>query len=258
MRRGLWRSSFEHEEAEHDHARVEEAVATPRIDRRRSRSARVPADGGWGGRTVTDGVRSPAGDGVSRIRSVVRRFSGFPRTCRRPGTSKRSTSSAGWRTCTTGPRPGRPWCGRRTPRIRRESSCGARRTRRDASGNAIVEMQNPSNQMDLNIGWSLMREHLMREGDTWVGITIRPIAVDALKRFDPVRDAPVSFADPLPAGPAPVHDHRRGGQPGARAGVGHEQPGRRVAQKSNAHDQPAARPPSARSTASATGRPAAT
>jgi hypothetical protein len=73
----------------------------------------------------------------------------------------------------------------------------------DSSGSAIVEMQNPSNQMDLNIGWSLMREHMMREGDTWVGITIRPIAVDALKRFDPERYAPISFADPLPPGQRP-------------------------------------------------------
>ena len=67
-----------------------------------------------------------------------------------------------------------------------------------SSGNAIVEMLNPSNLMDLNIGWSIMREHMMRKGDTWIGITIRPNAVDALKRFDPARYAPVSFADPLP------------------------------------------------------------
>ena len=67
-----------------------------------------------------------------------------------------------------------------------------------SSGNAIVEMLNPSNLMDLNIGWSIMREHMMRKGDTWIGITIRPNAVDALKRFDSDRYAPVSFADPLP------------------------------------------------------------
>ena len=72
-----------------------------------------------------------------------------------------------------------------------------------SSGNAIVEMLNPSNNMDLNIGWAIMREHLMRKGDTWIGITIRPIAVDALKRFDPARYAPLSFADPLPAAQRP-------------------------------------------------------
>ena len=72
-----------------------------------------------------------------------------------------------------------------------------------SSGNAIVEMLNPSNLMDLNIGWSIMREHMMRKGDTWIGITIRPNAVDALKRFDPERYAPLSFADPLPPAQRP-------------------------------------------------------
>jgi hypothetical protein len=67
-----------------------------------------------------------------------------------------------------------------------------------SSGNAVVEMFNPSNLMDLNIGWSIMREHFMRKGDTWIGITIRPNAVDALKQFDSARYAPVSFADPVP------------------------------------------------------------
>jgi hypothetical protein len=67
-----------------------------------------------------------------------------------------------------------------------------------SSGNAVVEMLNPSNSMDFNIGWSILFDKLMRDGDTWVGITIRPIAVAALKRFDPERYAPISFADPLP------------------------------------------------------------
>src|SRR5919201_1710505 len=48
-----------------------------------------------------------------------------------------------------------------------------------SSGSAVVEMLNPTNQFDLNIGWSIMREQLLRSGDAWVGITIRPIAVDA-------------------------------------------------------------------------------
>ena len=43
----------------------------------------------------------------------------------------------------------------------------------------------------------------MRKGDTWIGITIRPIAVDALKQFDAARYAPVSFADPLPPAQRP-------------------------------------------------------
>ena len=69
---------------------------------------------------------------------------------------------------------------------------------RHASGNVVVEMLNPSNLMDLNIGWALSHEEFMRRGDTWVGITAKPIAVDALKRFDPERYASLSFANPLP------------------------------------------------------------
>jgi Alpha/beta hydrolase domain len=69
-----------------------------------------------------------------------------------------------------------------------------------SSGNAVVEMLNPSNQFDLNIGWSIMRKQLLRNGDTWVGITIRPVAVNALQNFDPQRYGALSFASPYPPG----------------------------------------------------------
>jgi hypothetical protein len=59
-------------------------------------------------------------------------------------------------------------------------------------------MLNPSNNMDINIGWAIMRKQIERTGDTWVGLTSRPIAAAALKTFNPTRYAPISFADPLP------------------------------------------------------------
>jgi Alpha/beta hydrolase domain len=65
------------------------------------------------------------------------------------------------------------------------------------SGNVVVELLNPSNRFDLNIGWALMHRQILRDGDAWVGITIRPISVEALKNFDPQRYAPLSFANPL-------------------------------------------------------------
>ncbi len=71
------------------------------------------------------------------------------------------------------------------------------RKAKDSSGNVIVEMLNPSNLFDLNIGWALSHEEFMRRGDTWVGITAKPIAVDALKTFDPQRYRRLSFANPL-------------------------------------------------------------
>ncbi|MCZ2850514.1 alpha/beta hydrolase domain-containing protein [Modestobacter sp. VKM Ac-2978] len=68
----------------------------------------------------------------------------------------------------------------------------------DFSGNVVVEMLNPSNLFDLNIGWALAREEIIDNGDAWVGITAKPIAVDALKTFDAERYGSLSFANPLP------------------------------------------------------------
>lgn len=66
------------------------------------------------------------------------------------------------------------------------------------SGNVIVEPLNPSNLFDLNIGWGLSGEHFVRNGDVWVGVTVKPVSVVALKNFDPVRYGPLNFANPLP------------------------------------------------------------
>jgi hypothetical protein len=67
----------------------------------------------------------------------------------------------------------------------------------DFSGNVIVEMLNPSNLFDLNIGWAISHEQMLRNGDAWVGITAKPIAVETLKQFDPDRYAALSWANPL-------------------------------------------------------------
>ena len=66
------------------------------------------------------------------------------------------------------------------------------------SGNVVVEPLNPSNLFDLNIGWGLVHRQLLRNGDAWVGVTVKPISVDALKTFDPQRYGALSFANPLP------------------------------------------------------------
>jgi Alpha/beta hydrolase domain len=66
------------------------------------------------------------------------------------------------------------------------------------SGNVVVEPLNPSNLFDLNLGWALMHEQLVRAGDIWVGVTVKPVSVQTLKAFDPVRYGPLSMANPLP------------------------------------------------------------
>jgi hypothetical protein len=65
------------------------------------------------------------------------------------------------------------------------------------SGNVVVELLNPSNRFDLNIGWAMAHRQMVRNGDAWVGITGKPIDVLALKKFDPERYGSLSFANPL-------------------------------------------------------------
>ena len=62
------------------------------------------------------------------------------------------------------------------------------------SGNVAVELLNPSNRFDLNIGWALSHKEFVRKGDAWVGITSKPIAVAALKNFNPERYQPEKWA----------------------------------------------------------------
>lgn len=66
------------------------------------------------------------------------------------------------------------------------------------SGRVVVEMLNPSNLFDLNIGWAIQHDEIVRQGDAWVGITAKPVAVTTLKTFDPDRYAPLNWANPLP------------------------------------------------------------
>ncbi len=66
------------------------------------------------------------------------------------------------------------------------------------SGVVVVEMLNPSNLFDLNIGWGLTHRQFLRDGDAWVGITAKPVAVATLKTFDSARYAALSWTNPLP------------------------------------------------------------
>ena len=67
------------------------------------------------------------------------------------------------------------------------------------SGTVVVEMLNPSNLFDLNIGWAISNAQLVRHGDAWVGITAKPVAVASLKAFNPTRYGALSWANPLQA-----------------------------------------------------------
>ncbi len=65
------------------------------------------------------------------------------------------------------------------------------------SGTVAVEMLNPSNLFDLNLGWTISGREFARHGDAWVGITAKPVSAVALKTFNPSRYAALSWANPL-------------------------------------------------------------
>jgi hypothetical protein len=66
------------------------------------------------------------------------------------------------------------------------------------SGDVVVEMLNPSNLFDLNIGWAVAQREIVDNGDAWVGITAKPVAIQALQNFDRGRYATLDWSNPLP------------------------------------------------------------
>jgi len=70
---------------------------------------------------------------------------------------------------------------------------------RKFNGAVIVEPLNPSMRVDLDLMWDYSHRYLMRKGYAWIGVTVKPVALAALKRFEPTRYAALSLANPLPA-----------------------------------------------------------
>lgn len=66
------------------------------------------------------------------------------------------------------------------------------------SGNVFVEIVNSTSTYDSQVLWYGCHDKFLRDGDIYVGITNKPIAVKALKKYNPVRYAPLSWNNPLP------------------------------------------------------------
>jgi hypothetical protein len=63
-----------------------------------------------------------------------------------------------------------------------------------ASGRVVVELLNPTGLYDFAPLWGFSWQHFTRNGDVWVGVTVKPVAAATLKTYDPVRYADLSFA----------------------------------------------------------------
>ncbi len=68
------------------------------------------------------------------------------------------------------------------------------------SGNVIVELNNPTSMFDMDLQWMFCRDFFIENGDIWAGITVKPVSVKALQKFNPERYASLSMANPAPAG----------------------------------------------------------
>jgi hypothetical protein len=66
------------------------------------------------------------------------------------------------------------------------------------SGNVVVELNNPTALHDMDLQWMFCRDFFLENGDIWVGITVKPVAVKALKVFNPERYASLSMKNPQP------------------------------------------------------------
>ena len=71
------------------------------------------------------------------------------------------------------------------------------RSKHDFSGNVIIEMMNSTILYDVDLMWMFCNEYFINHRDIWIGITIKPIAAKALKKFDTKRYAPISWANPV-------------------------------------------------------------
>ncbi len=66
------------------------------------------------------------------------------------------------------------------------------------SGNVVFELNNPTAMYDMNLQWMFCKDFFLENGDIWVGITVKPVSINALKKFNPDRYASLSMDNPLP------------------------------------------------------------
>jgi len=64
------------------------------------------------------------------------------------------------------------------------------------NGTAIVEPFNPSTPVDLPVMWAESHQQMLADGYAWVGITIKPNTIKALKQFDSTRYDSVAMSNP--------------------------------------------------------------
>lgn len=68
----------------------------------------------------------------------------------------------------------------------------------DFSGNVWIELFNWAASYDRPVaGWGQCAQYFIDSKDIWIGVTVRDVCINSLKRFDPVRYKDISFKNPL-------------------------------------------------------------
>jgi hypothetical protein len=71
------------------------------------------------------------------------------------------------------------------------------------SGRVIVELINPTSDYDVDIMWAADHDYFMSRHDIYVGISIKPVVLQAMQTFNPKRYAGLSMANPDPSNTCP-------------------------------------------------------
>lgn len=71
------------------------------------------------------------------------------------------------------------------------------------SGNVVVEIINPTSDMEIDRMWIVGYKKLMRDGDIYVGFTSKPNTIRSLKAFNEERYGRLSWTNPTPEEPFP-------------------------------------------------------
>ena len=66
----------------------------------------------------------------------------------------------------------------------------------NASGRVVVEILNTSSMFDIDRVWILIHRALIRNGDTYVGITSKPVTMTTLRKYDEARYKELNWNNP--------------------------------------------------------------
>jgi hypothetical protein len=66
------------------------------------------------------------------------------------------------------------------------------------SGNVVLELNNPTKMFDMDLQWMFCKDFFIENGDIWVGVTVKPVALKALQKFNPERYKALSMDNPAP------------------------------------------------------------